>query len=216
MVILIEIIRRFGREWDRYIVRREARTREARALACAPRPQLQPDGQLSPISSDGGEKRFAQTTSAANEHELETAAYGYRSRAGPRGPALHFWARNPGRFRPSLLQQAVRSLIYAIQFTGAYLVMLIAMTFNGYIIMVICLGGLFGHFISTWDALAFTFASDDGPVCPIAAGEIGPTRTEINGLESASHHMQSFGSHNDPQSKAGPTADASYGHGTCC
>jgi len=41
--------------------------------------------------------------------------------------------------------------LYGIQFAGAYIVMLIAMSFNGYILISIVLGGIVGHFVSTWD-----------------------------------------------------------------
>lgn len=40
-----------------------------------------------------------------------------------------------------------------------YIVMLIAMSYNGYILISIVLGGLVGHFFSTWDTLSF--ALDD-------------------------------------------------------
>lgn len=63
---------------------------------------------------------------------------------------------------------------------GACLVVLVAMTFNGYIIMVICLGGLFSHFFSMWNALALTFVSDNGPLCPAAAGKAGPTGRQFH------------------------------------
>lgn len=38
--------------------------------------------------------------------------------------------------------------------------MLIAMTFNGYIIIAIVLGGIFGHFFSTWDTLGSSHLLD--------------------------------------------------------
>ena len=53
--------------------------------------------------------------------------------------------------QPTTYQQCIRSLLYGVQFAGAYIVMLIAMSFNGYILISIVLGGIVGHFVSTWD-----------------------------------------------------------------
>lgn len=39
--------------------------------------------------------------------------------------------------------------------------MLIAMSYNGFILIAIVLGGLVGHFFSTWDTLSFTLAPDE-------------------------------------------------------
>ncbi|PWN93063.1 Ctr copper transporter, partial [Acaromyces ingoldii] len=111
IVVVIESVRRWGREWDRYIVRKA----------------LEDHQRMSNLNRAGNRagKRM-QTTKACFP-----------------------------MFRPSVLQQAIRSLVYAIQFTGAYIVMLIAMSYNGYILISIVLGGLVGHFFSTWDTLSF-------------------------------------------------------------
>lgn len=49
---------------------------------------------------------------------------------------------SPRMFTPSLSQQLVRSLLHMLQFAVAYFVMLLAMYFNGYIIIsIVCSAG---------------------------------------------------------------------------
>lgn len=54
---------------------------------------------------------------------------------------------------PLVPQQALRALIHTAQFAVAYFVMLLAMYFNGYIIICIFLGAYIGSFIFSWDVL---------------------------------------------------------------
>lgn len=54
------------------------------------------------------------------------------------------------RFRPSPLQQIIRSILHMATFGLAYIIMLLAMYFNGYIIIMIFLGALIGKFVCDW------------------------------------------------------------------
>jgi solute carrier family 31 (copper transporter), member 1 len=58
-------------------------------------------------------------------------------------------------FRPSLLQQAIRALLHMLQFAVAYFVMLLAMYYNGYIIICIFIGAYIGSFIFSWESIQF-------------------------------------------------------------
>jgi len=53
-------------------------------------------------------------------------------------------------FRASPLQQLIRSAIHAATFGVAYIVMLLAMYFNGYIIISIIIGSFIGKFLCDW------------------------------------------------------------------
>ncbi|EGS23688.1 putative high affinity copper protein [Thermochaetoides thermophila DSM 1495] len=53
-------------------------------------------------------------------------------------------------FRASPLQQFIRALIHAATFGLAYIVMLLAMYYNGYIIFSILIGALLGKFLCDW------------------------------------------------------------------
>ncbi|XEV04888.1 hypothetical protein FSHL1_010175 [Fusarium sambucinum] len=55
--------------------------------------------------------------------------------------------------RASPLQQIVRAILYAVTFGVAYFVMLVAMSFNGYIIISIIIGAGLGKFVTDWPTL---------------------------------------------------------------
>ncbi|KAK4182524.1 Ctr copper transporter family-domain-containing protein [Podospora australis] len=56
-------------------------------------------------------------------------------------------------YRPSFLEQAVRAFLHTAQFAVAYFVMLLAMYYNGYLIICIFIGAYLGAFIFQWEAL---------------------------------------------------------------
>lgn len=56
------------------------------------------------------------------------------------------------RFRPNVPQQAIRALLHMLQFAVAYFVMLLAMYYNGYIIICIFIGAYLGYFIFGWES----------------------------------------------------------------
>ncbi|TGO25291.1 hypothetical protein BPAE_0083g00240 [Botrytis paeoniae] len=56
-------------------------------------------------------------------------------------------------FRPCLLQQIIRALFHMMQFAVAYFVMLLAMYFNGYIIICIIIGAFLYAFVFSWEPI---------------------------------------------------------------
>lgn len=54
------------------------------------------------------------------------------------------------RFRVTPMQQLARALIHALTFGGAYIVMLLAMYFNVYVIICIFIGSGLGKFLCDW------------------------------------------------------------------
>jgi copper transporter 1 len=65
------------------------------------------------------------------------------------------------RFRPSVAQQAVRALLHMIQFAIAYFIMLLAMYYNGYIIICIFIGAFLGFFAFGWESFAVGLGGSD-------------------------------------------------------
>ena len=55
-----------------------------------------------------------------------------------------------GAVRPTLLQHTLRSLLHMVQFGVAYFVMLLAMYYNGYIIICILIGAFLGSLVFAW------------------------------------------------------------------
>ncbi|KHN94541.1 Ctr copper transporter family protein [Metarhizium album ARSEF 1941] len=74
----------------------------------------------------------------------------------------------PPPFRPNLLQQSIRAFLHLLAFVVAYILMLLAMYYNGYMILCIFLGSFFGAFIFQWETLSNvqqTSAAQEGTVC---------------------------------------------------
>ncbi|KAL1837213.1 hypothetical protein VTJ49DRAFT_4114 [Mycothermus thermophilus] len=73
-------------------------------------------------------------------------------------------------YRPALFEQAVRALLHMLQFAVAYFVMLLAMYYNGYIIICIFIGAYLGSFVFHWEPLGVgssvqTSATKEATVC---------------------------------------------------
>lgn len=58
-----------------------------------------------------------------------------------------------GSFKPTASEQAIRSLLYTMQFIVAYFIMMLAMHYNGFILLCIFAGTYVGCFVSHWEKL---------------------------------------------------------------
>ncbi|KAG5962734.1 hypothetical protein E4U57_006852 [Claviceps arundinis] len=56
-------------------------------------------------------------------------------------------------FRPNALQQGIRAFLHLLAFFVGYILMLLAMYYNGYILLCIFLGAFVGAFIFQWEEL---------------------------------------------------------------
>lgn len=61
-------------------------------------------------------------------------------------------------FRPSPVQQFIRAMIHMATFGLAYIIMLLAMYFNGYIIISIFIGAGLGKFLCDWTSFRIPIA----------------------------------------------------------
>lgn len=124
LVILLEFLRRAGKEYDRYIVKQYAATTAVASSA----------------ASDNSASKTPNTTAA---------------------PACAPACAPAQQFRPNVFQQAVRALLHMLQFAVAYFVMLLAMYYNGYIIICIFIGAYLGYFIFGWESFNVGKRGDD-------------------------------------------------------
>ncbi|KAI0870584.1 ctr copper transporter [Hypoxylon argillaceum] len=106
LAIMLEFVRRVGKEYDQFIVLQFQKHVNARAAM----------SRSEDDCCSGGSREGSQTVT----------------------------------FRATLIQQLIRSFIHAVAFGIAYILMLIAMGFNGYVIIVIIIGVGFGKFICDW------------------------------------------------------------------
>ncbi|KAG6362822.1 hypothetical protein INS49_007916 [Diaporthe citri] len=124
LVMLLELLRRMVKEYDALLVRKHSTNSNSSSStyvgdAAAGRAQQQQH-----VASESGESK---------DHGVNVQPVG---------------AVDPsGRFRPTVLEQAVRALLHMCQFAVAYFVMLLAMYYNGYIIICIFIGAFLGSFV---------------------------------------------------------------------
>ncbi|KAK4443190.1 Ctr copper transporter family-domain-containing protein [Podospora aff. communis PSN243] len=121
LVMLLELLRRSVKEYDRYIIRKHL----AR--------------QAATVTSDSADILPKDLVCSAR-----------------------------GGYKPTLLEQAVRALLHTCQFAVAYFVMLLAMYYNGYIIICIFIGAYIGSFVFQWEefgAGSQTTAAREATVC---------------------------------------------------
>lgn len=60
---------------------------------------------------------------------------------------------NTAPYRPTPWQQTIRALLHTLQFALGYWIMLLAMYYNGYIIICIFLGAFIGFFAFQWEQI---------------------------------------------------------------
>ncbi|CAI9637695.1 ctr copper transporter [Alternaria burnsii] len=131
LVILLEFLRRAAKEYDRYIV-----SQYFKKLA----PLTIGSSASSSSSNDGTTKTPAATTTSA-----------------ARAPT----PITTSKFRPSVMQQAIRAALHMCAFAVAYFVMLLAMYYNGYFIICIFIGAYLGYFIFGWESFNLSSGGDD-------------------------------------------------------
>lgn len=132
LVISLEFLRRAQRELDRYF-------RRTNAIAASPSTAAITTAEAGSSASSGSGK--AMNASSA------TAGLSGRNLAGRVGP-LRWW------------QQLVRSFLFMVQFAVGYFVMLLAMYYNGYIIICIFIGAFLGAACFQWDTY---YSGAEGP-----------------------------------------------------
>ncbi|KAM0805791.1 Ctr copper transporter family-domain-containing protein [Usnea florida] len=147
LVVLLEFLRRLQREYDRHI--QLVRTRDRKAGLAFRR---------SKTSGSDASRDHAGTAALEDPpHSAVPLLREWEGLAAPLG--------GPGLV-PTVLQQGVRAGIYVLQFAVAYIIMLLAMYYNGYIIICIFIGAFVGFFIFSWDASgAASVASSENAAC---------------------------------------------------
>ncbi|KAK4197173.1 putative high affinity copper protein [Triangularia verruculosa] len=122
MVILLEALRRIGKEYDEHIQRDFA-------------------ARVALIANGGRTALPAQCPASSSSAEAGAAPQTVTFRASP-------------------LQQLVRALIHTATFGLAYIVMLLAMYYNGYVIISILIGALLGKFLCDWMTKTVVIGAD--------------------------------------------------------
>ncbi|KAK2611448.1 hypothetical protein N8I77_004786 [Diaporthe amygdali] len=142
LVMLLELLRRMVKEYDALLVRKHSNDVNNSTYVAA---AVAGRAQQSPTGSSGSKDR----------HDL----YDVQPVSAVRS----------ARFRPTVLEQAVRALLHMCQFSVAYFVMLLAMYYNGFIIICIFIGAFLGSFVFHYEWMGVdgnqTSASREATVC---------------------------------------------------
>ncbi|KAL2756672.1 hypothetical protein ACRALDRAFT_1069438 [Sodiomyces alcalophilus JCM 7366] len=102
--------------------------------------------------NDGGDSRpSAVTRSTGTGLELESMAPTQSDGVADLVSERLFDGYAFPPFRPSFATQLGRTLLHTLQLVMAYLMMLMAMYYNGYIILCIFAGTFIGHFMFHWE-----------------------------------------------------------------
>jgi copper transporter 1 len=131
LVILLEFLRRAAKEYDRFIVQQHAKTLVSSTTRSF---------ASSSSNNDGMTKDPAAQTSPV---------------------ACSAVATTTSKFRPSIVQQAIRAALHMCAFAVAYFVMLLAMYYNGYFIICIFIGAYLGYFIFGWESFSVSNGGED-------------------------------------------------------
>lgn len=93
----------------------------------------------------------------AQQHHQRNDSPGFapvESAAGNSAVKVATCATDIPYFRPSVLQQIIRALFHMVQFAVAYFIMLLAMYYNGYIIICIIIGAFLGALVFSWEQIS--------------------------------------------------------------
>lgn len=145
LVIILEALRRVGKEYDDWILRGfQARAAQARLGLSQSQPQQSTSSSSSSATGNNPSKgpTAKVTPASAAWKRLGGAGGGGGVGVGGGGRAVVF--------RASPLQQVLRAVIHAAALGLAYIVMLLVMSYNGYIIICVIIGGGLGKFFCDW------------------------------------------------------------------
>ncbi|KAJ5834623.1 hypothetical protein N7447_000649 [Penicillium robsamsonii] len=178
LVLSLELLRRLGREYDSFIVRR-ARLRRlympgsSTAQSVSNVPLRSEEDTTKPPSNCCGNTETDATFFNADDDLITPVSGTPQNGSKKQASAASANAmRDVGTqrierqdvmlapYRPSLVEHTLRSLLHMAQFAVAYIIMLLAMYFNGYIIICIFIGAFLGAFIFSWEPVNLNKESD--------------------------------------------------------
>ena len=146
--MFLELLRRLGAAYDDLLHRRfahcvSAAAKETRKQTRAQHADAQQQQQENEAKKDGTTK-YAKILQLVSQDRFVQLMM-------PATPA--------GRFRPGVGEQMVRAALHMAYYVVAYVVMLLAMSYNGYILFSIFIGAFLGFMLFQWRPLQPVAAS---------------------------------------------------------
>jgi len=168
LVMVLEALRRVGREYESFIIRRARLRRKFFSVSSrrGVKPSFRwitgPRGNSAPHKHDDGPSGEdlitpvkdnplrPKTSDVSNEMHRDDAILGDTKTSHQIGRAKF------GPYRPSPMEQLVRAFLHMLQFAIAYFIMLLAMYYNGYIIICIFIGAFLGSVVFSWEPVSLS------------------------------------------------------------
>lgn len=173
LVLCLEFLRRVGREYDAFILRRARLRRwylsEPVSTLSTPVKSNPNNYQSINTGADGSQAAGCErcccaendliTPAPVSSEESSTTQQKIPPLATKDTPLNKCVTARPAvlePYRPSPVEQVLRALLHMLQFAVAYVIMLLAMYFNGYIIICIFLGAFLGSLIFSWEPVSLS------------------------------------------------------------
>ncbi|KAJ5103844.1 hypothetical protein N7532_004373 [Penicillium argentinense] len=178
LVLCLEALRRLGREYDAFILRRArlrqlylskkaskssasyASAEENHAIETAAKTSQGNDARET-VTAEPVEQQDqiipAATAAAAAAGNLSEKPSSESTRHEKKSQSCSYPINNADTtlsYRPSPVEQVVRALLHTLQFGVAYIIMLLAMYYNGYIIICIFIGAFLGSLVFSWEPVS--------------------------------------------------------------
>ena len=175
LVLCLELLRRLGREYDAFILRR-ARLRRTYLSSSSSglstvirKAQGQNDSKIPPTSKKPNGDPYSINTPSSDDLITALPESNSVRRAADQNladltdtntvtngilPKNAMGTSGINSYRPSPVEQVIRALLHLLQFAVAYFIMLLAMYFNGYIIICIFVGAFLGSLIFSWEPVS--------------------------------------------------------------
>src|SRR5262249_8599845 len=111
------------------------------------------------------EYQMYQQVAAASDTSMSGRNGNVKSSVSLMTKSLFGNSSKPMTFRPNALQQMVKALLHTLQFALAYVIMLLAMYCNGYVIISIYIGAFVGFFLFGWESITLEGPREDAVAC---------------------------------------------------
>lgn len=178
MVLCLELLRRLGREYDTFILRRARMRQMYLSGSSSGIPASLLPKKIKRQGKNAGAEGSSNTPVPKTSHSQPESADDFitpvvapvsnnsngKSSVNDNTVAVTPTGRDIRRtdittdalapYRPSLVEQIVRALLHTLQFAMAYFIMLLAMYYNGYIIICIFIGAFVGSLIFSWEPIS--------------------------------------------------------------
>lgn len=172
LVMVLEALRRAGREYESFILRR-ARLRHmflsVSSSSIPARRGVNPkfqwltgsQGNSNPHNIDDGPSGEDLITPVKTNSLRPKTSDLSNEMNSDINPGVNGTSHKIGRakfepYRPSPMEQLVRALLHMVQFAVAYFIMLLAMYYNGYIIICIFIGAFLGSLVFSWEPVSLS------------------------------------------------------------